>query len=272
MPQAELSTAFHFDDALPLASDGRRRWLSRVDKRYWNAIGPFGGWTVGLLLKAVLAEADHAGAPVAMTANLMGGLDETPISLETRAVRQGRSMEFWTSELVQNGEPAAMAMVTLGQRRETLSAHEAVFPQASPPEALKPPERRGGGVPFGAMFDMRPVSGPAPFQGEGEDSRTVAWVRDAQARPLDFPLLACLADIFAPRIFYRSREFKPVSTVSMSVYFHATPAELAAVGGDWLLAEAQARRFESGFFDQHGALWTRDGTLLATTEQLCWFK
>ena len=58
----------------------------------------------------------------------------------------------------------------------------------------------------------------------------------------------------------------------MSVYFHATPAELEAVGGDFILGEAKGRRFESGFFDQHGALWSRDGVLLATTEQLCWFK
>lgn len=271
MDSAATGAAFNFDDALPLSADGRRRWLTRADRRYWNAIGPFGGWTVALLLKAVLAEADHAGTPVAMTANLMAGLDDQPLALETRAVRQGRSMEFWTSELIQNGEPAAMAMVTLGQRRDTLSAHEAVFPEAPAPETIAKPERRGG-PPFGAMFDMRPVFGTPPFAGDSGQSRTLAWARDAQARPIDYPLLACLADIFAPRIFYRASEFKPVSTVTMNVYFHATPTEMAAAGGDWILAEAQARRFESGFYDQHGALWTRDGVLLATTEQLCWFK
>lgn len=269
-PSDAIADVYNFDDALPLAADGRRRWLSRVDKRYWNAIGPWGGWTAALLVKGVLAEHDHAGTPVAMTANLMGGLDETPLALDTRAVRQGRSMEFWTSELVQHGEPVAMAMVTLGQRRDTLSAHEAVFPQAPAPETLPAPERKG--LAFGAMFESRPVRGAPPFQGESETSNTLSWIRDAQARPLDYPLLAAFADVFAPRIFYRSPERRPVSTVSMSVYFHATPAELAEVGGDWVLAEAQARRFESGFFDQHGALWSREGTLLATTEQLCWFK
>ena len=271
MPTSGAPTqTYDFDDALPLAADGRRRWLSRVDKRYWNATGPWGGWTVGLLLKAVLAESDHSGAPVAMTANLMGGLDDTPLSLETRAVRQGRSMEFWTSELIQQGAPLAMAMVTLGQRRDTLSAHEAVFPGAPAPEDLAQLEHRG--LAFGAMFVSRPASGGRPLQGESETSKSLSWIRDSQARPLDYPLLAALADAFAPRIFYRSPERRPVATVSLSVYFHAAPAELAHVGGDWVLAEAQARRFESGFFDQHGALWSREGTLLATTEQLCWFK
>lgn len=263
-------SAHSFDDALRLAPDGARRWLARADKRYWNAIGPWGGWTAGLLLKAVLSEDDHAGAPVAMTVNLMAGLDESPITLETRAVRQGRSMEFWTSELIQNGEAAAMAMITLGQRRETFGAHEAVFPEAPAPETIQRPTRKGG-PPFGAMIETRAVSG-TPFQPENESSRSLAWVRDAEGRRLDAPLLAALADVFLPRTFYRMTEYRPISTVSMSVYFHATPADLVRIGGDFILAEAQARRFESGFYDQQGALWSRDGVLLATTEQLCWFK
>ena len=68
-----------FDSSLILSPVGDRQWSSQIDKRYWNAIGPWGGWTVALLLKAVLAEADHAGTPVAMTANLMGGLSEAPL-------------------------------------------------------------------------------------------------------------------------------------------------------------------------------------------------
>ncbi|MDP2214229.1 thioesterase family protein [Phenylobacterium sp.] len=259
-----------FDEALPLHPAGPRLWDSRIDKRYWNMIGPWGGWTAALLLKAVLAEGDHGGTPVAMTVNLMGGLDESPLSLSTRPVRQGKSVEFWTSELIQNNAAVAMAMVTLGQRRETFSTHEASFPDGvTPPEAIEGVPGRAGF--FTAMFETRQVSGSAPLQAN-DDSLTRTWVRDHQARPLDYPLLAGLADVFAPRIFYRSPERRPASTVSMSVYFHATPAELAAVGGDFVLAQAQARRFESGFFDQHGALWSRDGVLLATTEQLCWFK
>ena len=75
-----------FDAALPLSPLGPRAWASQVDKRYWNAIGPWGGWTAALLLKAVLAEADHNGTPVAMTINLMGGLDEQPLAVMTLPV------------------------------------------------------------------------------------------------------------------------------------------------------------------------------------------
>ena len=267
-----LATAAHaFDVALPLDPAGPRRWASQVDKRYWNAIGPWGGWTVALLLKAVLTESDHAGTPVAMTANLMGGLKDEPIALVTRPARQGRSMEFWTSELVQGDAAAAMAMVTLGHRRETLSHQEALFPDVPPPETLPRPEPRAN-LSFGAMFESRQITARQPLQVTDGGTDTLAWIRDAQERPLDHLLLAALADVFVPRIFFRSAERTPVSTVSMSVYFHATPEALAEVGGDFILAQAQARRFESGFFDQTATLWSRSGVLLATSEQLCWFK
>lgn len=265
-----LAAQSDFDASLNLTPEDSRRWAGKVDKRYWNAIGPWGGWTVALLLKAVLAEADHAGTPVALTANLMGGLSEDPILLATRPARQGRSMEFWTSELIQGGTAAAMAMITLGQRRETQSSQEIAFPLAPAPETLPKPTPRPG-MTFGAMFESRPVTTQQPLQ-PNASTETLVWIRDAQAKPLDYPLLAALADVFVPRLFFRTTERRPVSTVSMSVYFHATPGELEEVGDDFILAHCTARRFEAGFFDQAGALWSRSGKLLATTEQLCWFK
>ena len=78
-----------FDESLPLSPAGPRLWDSRIDKRYWNMIGPWGGWTAALLLKAVLAESDHGGTPVGLTVNLMGGLDESPLQLSTRRQEGG---------------------------------------------------------------------------------------------------------------------------------------------------------------------------------------
>lgn len=262
--------AFDLDQALGLEAAGPGVWRSLTDGRYWNAIGPWGGWTAGLLLKAVLSEPEARAAPVAMTVNLMGGLSEGALEVRTRSMRQGRSVGFWTSELIQDGQAAAMAMVTMGERRETFRSCEAVFPEAPAPESLPQPERRGGPA-FGAMFDNRLVSSAGFFAG-ADSSRTLSWVRDAGHRPLDEVLLAGLADIFLPRTFLRMTQMHPISTVSMNVYFHATAEEIRAVGDDFLLCEAQARSFSNGFYDQVGTIWSRTGVLLATTEQLCWFK
>jgi hypothetical protein len=58
----------------------------------------------------------------------------------------------------------------------------------------------------------------------------------------------------------------------MSVYFHATDDEVAAVGDDYFLNEATGTRGEHSTSGQQARLWSRDGALLATTEQLCWYR
>ena len=84
--------------------------------------------------------------------------------------------------------------------------------------------------------------------------------------------LAYLADAYAPRIFLCSKGPRPSSTITMSVYFHATPEELAEVGDDYVLSEAIGTRAEHATMGSQVRLWSRKGRLLATSEQLCWFR
>jgi acyl-CoA thioesterase len=58
----------------------------------------------------------------------------------------------------------------------------------------------------------------------------------------------------------------------MSTYFLAAPEELAAVGDDYVLSEAEGTRIEHSLVGSRSRLWSRQGNLLATTEQLCWFR
>jgi len=64
----------------------------------------------------------------------------------------------------------------------------------------------------------------------------------------------------------------PAGTVSMTVYFHAGGAQLAAVGTGWLKGQASAQAFRNGFFDQTAQVWSEAGQLLATTHQVVYFK
>ena len=64
----------------------------------------------------------------------------------------------------------------------------------------------------------------------------------------------------------------------MTRSFHAgspfdTPdAEIAAVGDDYILSEVAGVRAEGSTSGLTMRLWSRSGALLATSEQLCWFK
>jgi len=64
----------------------------------------------------------------------------------------------------------------------------------------------------------------------------------------------------------------PAGTVSITTYFHADAGLLAAHGTGYLLARARAQRFFNGYFDQSAQLWTESGNLLATSNQIVYYK
>lgn len=78
--------------------------------------------------------------------------------------------------------------------------------------------------------------------------------------------------MFFPRVFLRRGGYIPSGTISLTTYFHADRQQIDAVGGDFVLASAHANRFSRGYFDQSAHLWSRGGELLASTQQLVYFK
>ncbi len=144
-----------------------------------------------------------------------------------------------------------------------------------PPAEQVPLETRGPPVTWPRRYEFRFVEGGWPdYKNPRElaDSRTVLWVRDTPPRPLDMPSLAAIADVFYPRVFRRRQRFTSAGTVSITTYFHADAAALAAQGERSLLAVAHGRRFTQGFFDQTAELWSDDGHLLASSHQVVYYK
>ncbi len=60
--------------------------------------------------------------------------------------------------------------------------------------------------------------------------------------------------------------------MTMSVYFHATEKEIQAIGDDYILNEAVATRGADSTSGQQVRMWSRNGDLVATSEQLCWYR
>jgi acyl-CoA thioesterase len=131
-----------------------------------------------------------------------------------------------------------------------------------------------GGVEWLNRYEMRPIVGliPHAWDGSGGDSHTQLWMRDAPPRPIDFCALAALADVFFPRVWLRRARHVPAGTVSITVYFHASAAQLEATGKGYLLGQARGQEFRNGFFDQTAQLWNEAGTMLATSHQIVYYK
>jgi acyl-CoA thioesterase len=228
----------------------------------------FGGWTAGILLSAVMQTSDGTAAPSAMTVSYIGAIpsgDDVVVTVER--LGGGRSIGHWRAEVrpMTGDDVLATALVALTNRRPSDPHLQLRMPDAPEPDGL---ERIFAPSPQGLQSDLRHISGAF---GSG-DSRDSMWVRDVSGRPLDHPLLAYFADQYAPRSFFWGDGPGPSATISMSVYFHATIEEIAAVGDDYILNEATGTRAEHSTSGQQARLWSRDGTLLATTEQLCWYR
>lgn len=270
-----MSTDPHpLDRATALEPIAEGRWRGHTEPRYANMVGPFGGAIAAKLIKAPLVHPARQGDPVAFTVNFAGPLADGAFEVSARAARTTRSTQHWVIELTQDAQIVATATAVFAVRRESWSSTEAAFPQVPPAASIPrmPPLSRHA---WTENYDMRFVKG-APNLGTkvaADDSQTILWMRDEPPRPLDFVSLTAIGDAFIPSwIFLRRPRWTPFATVSMTTYFHADEAMLAAHGSRALLGVARAQQIRNGYFDQSSELWTPEGELVAATYQTCYFK
>jgi acyl-CoA thioesterase len=254
--------------------------LDRVDDRHWSVTADpdhvsvnamYGGWTVGVMLGAVeQAAAHHDVTPSAITANFVRRIEPgSHLDISVRGLGGSRSISHWLVEMTSSEAEGtlATASVVLSAPRPSDSHLEAVMPDGPDPETLgvfHPPGSQGDQV------VMRPITGFPPYG--RTDTRSTAWVRDISHRRIDYRQLAYLSDLRAPRSFHWSDGPRPSATMTLSVYFHATEDEVARVGDDYLLSEAFGVRGSWSTSEEHLRLWSPDGELLATSEQLARYR
>ncbi len=273
-----------FDQALVLARQGDGILLGHATPAWANMVGPFGGITAATVVRAITDHAQCLGTPLSLTINYAAGIALGPFHLHLQVARTNRSTQHWTFEIHQSQADGTQACVLTGTaltaaRRSTWGANDVPMPVVRPPHDV-PVVQMPRMVEWFSRYEMRGLAGPLPSDWNGQESTlapasastSCLWVRDSAGRALDYPALAAYADIFFPRVWMRRAKHVPAGTVSMTVYFHASVQQIAQTGGGYLLAQARGQVFRDGFFDQSGYLWSHDGTMLATTHQLVYFK
>jgi hypothetical protein len=274
-----MADAHPFDAALALDpardSGARRTWAGHTHPGWANMVGPYGGITAAVLLAAAQRHPAAQGEVLALTVNYAGAVADGAFEIDAEPVRTGGSTQHWSLVLRQGEAVAATASAVFVRRRETFDATDLPRPDAPPWHTLA---RREPDAPLAWLrrYDMRAVHGDWPgsagFAAHRGDTLLRVWLQDDPPRPLDALALASMADAFYPRVWVHLGRVTPASTVSLSTYLHADAAALAALDSGPVLAEARAARIHRGFFDQDAALWSAQGTLLATSHQVVYFK
>ena len=101
-------------------------------------VGPFGGITAAVLLRAIETHPDHIGEPLALTVNFTAPIADGGFDISLRAARTNRTNQHWIAELSQDGAVTTTATAVFGVRRDTWANTEAHPPTAPPPEQLIP--------------------------------------------------------------------------------------------------------------------------------------
>lgn len=216
---------------------------------------------------------------------LRPGLAGQPIIYDVDPIRDGRSFVTRRVRAIQNGE-AIFAMSASFHVGETGLSHQIDMPDVPSPEELDDDEAYYGRVlravgkeiRMGALipFEMRSIDRMDIENPKPKDPVTGYWLRlkdktqDAQA--LHSRLLAYVSDFaflsstLRPHAMYpRSPALKTVASVDHAMWFHNNNFRV----DDWIYYKTEGYWAGEGRGLARGALYSRDGVLLASTAQEC---
>ena len=236
-----LTKTPHLFDEATAVTAGDSHWQGRTSPDYWDFVGPFGGATAATILRALIDHPQRSGDPLALTVNYCAPIAEGALDLDVRLVKANRSSQHWCVEMTQaGGEVATLATAVFAERRPSWSHQQAAFPGAMPFEETLPyPSLAASWV---KQYDFRFVEGEPKFGSPASSAPPAAysklWISDRVPRKIDALSLMAMSDEFFGRIFHVKRELLPFGTVSLTTYFHADAADLAAEDITRVLAAA----------------------------------
>jgi acyl-CoA thioesterase len=271
----EAEPSEHLFDIATRVTAGDSRWSGHTSEDYWAFVGPFGGVTAATMLHAMVGHPERSGDPLAITVNYCAPIAKGPFDLDVRLIKANRSTQHWSVELTQNDEVAAVATAVFAVRRPSWSHQPAPFPQTTPFEQTRPYPKSHLGMSWVRQYDFRFIEGQSLFNSPNAapaSAYSKSWIRDTAPRQIDIMSLLSMSDAFLGRVFQVRGELVPFGTVSLTTYFHTSAEELAAEDIRHVLAVADAKIFHRSYGDQTGELWSPGGRLLATTQQIAYFK
>jgi hypothetical protein len=259
---------------MPLTAVAPGRWRTFAGEAWSNPGGGlWGGYAIGLCVRVLEAEPEAVGEALSLTLTYAAALPSGDLDIRTRKLRQGGSVGVWDVEIMKAGseQVGVHGMVTMARRPKTAPFAFAKIPDAPPPETLGPPEMMEANPQHygSSAFERRPVMGFPPVA--SDQSRSLCWVRPREG-VFDKALLGMVTDHSPPRAMYALGRDVWTTTLSLTAYLHATAEDLAAIGGDFILVECEGRVGGNGASDERSSYWSRDGKLLATSEQLAWYR
>lgn len=264
---------------------GEDRFISRWHEG--NSGGEvFGGQYLGQAVIAAAATVDGV-APQAMTAYfLRGARAGRPLVYEVRRMRDGLQFRHRRVDVFQGDSLVFTAELSFHDAEPDRPEHARPMPPVPAPESLLPMadllEQLGEAAPLVAiermrnrpLVQVRPVNDRHGIVQAGPEPAFQIWLQLMSCDTADAPpalaqaMLAYLSDYWSnvagrithgPSLFERGAR---TSSLNHGVWFHRVP-DLR----DWVLYSLDSPHAGGGTGFNRGLLYSRDGTLLASTVQ-----
>lgn len=258
-----------FEKASAVEHIGEGRFRAEVDPQWWVIRGPHGGYMTALILRALSELVGETDRPVrSFSTHFVAAPKEgSPIEIETRLDRRGRSITHTSARLTQHGQTMATSLAAFSVPWTGMDFDLAPAPELPPAEeCFKVPS--GGAAPrFLENFDMRWGIGDTPYSGSSK-ATVGGYLRFEEPQVVDAPAAACMLDAWAPVILPMATEPVVAPTIDLTMHFRSVFPLADVAADDFFRFRLSSKLGRDGFFEEDGELWGPDGSLVAQCRQL----
>jgi acyl-CoA thioesterase len=258
--------AIGFEISSQIKELDRDRYLAHTNSSWQQGRGVFGG-----LLLALVARSAQASCPDrrlrSLSMEFVAPAVPGEIELRVQAERSGLLVARQSIRLLQDDKLVGLATTSLARDRNTRGDFQsAQIPACPPAESVDPVPFAPPMPAFTQHLRYRFCLGAAPGSGS-EQSRTGGWIEAPDVRqPGDTALIAALLDSWFPAWLCRMNALAPMATVSFHAHFLSPWGP--DPGSTPVLIENISDAAVGGYATETNQLWSRDGRLLARSQQL----
>src|SRR3954469_13381890 len=238
-----------------------------VNRDWWIVFGPNGGFLAAMFVRAMQSAVDdHTRSARSLTIHYTAAPKEGPVRIRTTVERAGRGMTTVSARMEQEGRLIALAIAAFSApRTAAIDYSERPAPDIPPPEEVPPAPPHPNLPPFTQQWEFRYGIGKPPFTSD-PDGPTLSggWIKPVDAHPIDAALVAQLTDAWLPAVFVRLAGPNAVPTIDLTIHFRAD----LPLPPDYVLVTFESKLSAGGFVEEDGAIWSRDGSLIAHSRQL----
>jgi acyl-CoA thioesterase len=254
--------AFDSDTALEESTPGR--WRAWAPEHWFVERGPNGGYLAALAARAAEAA---GGRPLrSLSLHFVAAPAVGPVEVAAVLEREGRRYSAVSVRIEQEGAPMTLGLATLGELPDDGAEWDAApVPVATPLAETEriPPDQANVPV-FMRNYDMR----WAIHDGGEAAGSSGGWIRAAEPRQLDAPLVAAMCDAWMPAAFVALGRVGFAPTLDLTIHIRRPLPPTGMAPEDFALCRFTTRLAVAGVWEEEGELWTPAGELIAQSRQL----